>query len=98
MWKSIFGFEQTPDELENSEHDLFYLAKKCVEDKALIPEIYTWCGTEDPLIDVNDKFHQHLNALGIQNTYEFSEGDHSWKWWDLHIQDALRCLLENGGA
>lgn len=93
MWKSIFGFDQTPDELENTGHDLFYLAKKCVQDKALIPEIYLWCGTEDSLIDINDKFHNHLTDLDISHTYQSSEGDHSWKWWDMHIENALDKII-----
>ena len=25
--------------------------------------------------------------------YEVSEGDHSWKWWDLHIQSGLDAVL-----
>ena len=26
--------------------------------------------------------------------YEESEGDHSWKWWDLHIRSAMDYLLK----
>jgi len=35
-----------------------------------------------------------LTELGIAHTYAESEGNHSWPWWDLHIQDALACLLD----
>jgi len=58
------------------------------------PKLYMWCGTEDALIRINRKYHDLLTELGVDHRYEESEGDHSWKWWDLHIQDALRYLLK----
>lgn len=95
LWRSIFGFEmEAPDELEGSEHDLFALASRLAEKNELIPNIYMWCGTEDALLNVNNKFHDLLNSLGITHTYETSEGDHSWRWWDLHIQSGLEKILE----
>ena len=41
------------------------------------------------MIANNRRFRDQLNALGIAHSYSESEGDHSWKWWDLHIQDVL---------
>ena len=29
----------------------------------------------------------------IRYTYEESEGDHSWKWWDMHIKDGLKAMF-----
>jgi S-formylglutathione hydrolase FrmB len=52
-----------------------------------------WCGTEDGLINVNRSFDQHLTELGVSHKFESSEGDHSWKWWDLHIQSSLEWIL-----
>ena len=93
-WRSIFGFDlQSPLELEGSEHDLFALTAKAVKEGKQLPRLYMWCGTEDHLIGVNRSFDQHLTELGIAHTFESSEGDHSWKWWDLHIERALDWLL-----
>ena len=89
-WRSIFGFDiESPLELEGSEHDLFLLSSKNAAAGVSLPSLYLWCGTEDSLIRVNRDFDRHLTELGVEHKYEESEGDHSWKWWDLHIQSAL---------
>ena len=86
QWRSIFGFNlQSPDELDGTKHDLFALSK---ENKAF-PYIYMWCGTEDALIEVNNRFSTHLTDLGIAHEYHTSEGNHAWKYWDTHLQNAL---------
>ena len=87
-WRAIFGFDlQSAAELEGSKHDLFALAG---EGKKL-PYIYMWCGTEDRLININEQFSAHLSNLGIAHTFQRCEGRHVWKYWDIHLQDALAC-------
>lgn len=95
-WRSIFGFDmQSALELEGSAQDLFALATSA-KAKAL-PNFYLWCGLEDSLIRVNRLFDQHLSELEIPHVFRESEGDHSWKWWDLHIQNALEWALGKQG-
>jgi S-formylglutathione hydrolase FrmB len=53
-----------------------------------------WCGESDFLLDANIRYHKLLDELGVEHLYEQSEGDHSWRWWDLHIQSALDYLLK----
>jgi putative tributyrin esterase len=89
-WKSIFGKDAPA--LAGSEHDLFALAK--AKGAHPLPAIYLWCGTQDSLIDINRAFDAHLTGCDIPHEFHFSEGDHSWKWWDLHIQNALKWALE----
>lgn len=85
-WQCIFGFGlQNACELKGTKHDLFELAKN----ETTFPYIYMWCGTEDFLLASNELFSNHLSNLGIEHTYKTSEGDHSWKWWDMHLQNAL---------
>lgn len=93
-WRGIFGFDlQSASQLKGSRHDLFKLVRVHSANDGLFPEIYLWCGERDRLIECNDRMHELLSELGIDHLYEHSEGNHSWKWWDLHIQDALRYLL-----
>lgn len=95
-WRSIFGFDmKDPLELEGSRHDLFSLAEKAKSEGKQLPRLYLWCGTEDHLIEINRTFDRHLTELGIDHEFETSEGDHSWKWWDLHIQSALEWALRD---
>ena len=58
-----------------------------------MPKIYLWCGESDPNYDPYERYHKLLNELNIEHLYEHAEGDHSWKWWDLHIQDAMKYLF-----
>jgi len=93
-WKSIFGFTmEDPLSLEGSEHDLFALAERNKAAGKEFPALYTWCGTEDTLIDINRSFDRHLSALGVAHEFHESEGDHTWRFWDLHIQNALSWAL-----
>lgn len=95
-WRSIFGFDiQSPLELEGSEHDLFALSARLAEQGRALPRIYLWCGTEDSLLGINRDFDRYLRELGAAHLFEESEGDHSWKWWDLHIQSGLKWVLND---
>jgi len=96
-WRGIFGFDLAhPSALAGTEHDIFALAKKNYEAGIPFPKLYMWCGKSDRpgLLDANRQFHSLLEQLGVVHTYVESEGDHSWKWWDLHIQSALDYLLD----
>ena len=94
-WKGIFGYDVTSAaDLVGSKHDLFALAAQCAQQGREIPCLHIWCGTEDFLLEDNRAFHAHLTQLGLPHTYEESEGNHSWKWWDLHIEDGLRRVLQ----
>lgn len=93
-WRSIFGYDlESPDALAGSGHDLFTLAEHLKRKELPFPHISMWCGLSDSLIGVNQDFDRHLTALGVSHTYEESEGDHSWQWWDLHVQRLLDRIL-----
>lgn len=91
-WRGIFGFElNCAADLKGTKHDLFALAKESKD----LPYIYMWCGTEDFFIDVNRKFSAHLSELGINHTFNTSEGIHFWNYWDIHLKNALDYWHEN---
>ena len=93
-WRGIFGFDmQSVGELKGTQHDLFHLASDCIAAGKPFPRTYLWCGTNDRS-DYTERFHAMLQENGIEHCCEISEGDHSWPWWDLHIRDAMRYLLE----
>ena len=95
-WGSLFGYELTsPDDLGGSEHDLFTLATQAKDKGLSLPRIAMWCGQSDSLLRVNRDFDCHLTALDVPHTYEESEGDHSWRWWDLHLPRLLDRVLKD---
>ena len=85
---------ESPLELEGTKHDIFALASNNKAEGRPFPNIYMWCGLEDPLLLTNQNFDRLLSELGVGHIFETSEGDHSWKWWDLHIQDGLRYIFD----
>ena len=93
-WKAIFGpqFSHVSD-LKGTDHDLLSLADRWKTSDLPFPDLFVWCGESDFLLEQNRSFHQKLTELDLPHFYCESEGNHSWKWWDLHIQDGLKYLL-----
>lgn len=81
------------EELAGSPLDIFTMAKRHLEERKPFPKFYMWCGTQDSLRKDNDRFHALLDEHSVEHLYETANGDHSWKYWDIHIQDALNYLL-----
>lgn len=93
-WRGIFDLNlETTYALAETRHDLFHLLRCAKEEGKPMPKIFAWCGTDDHLLEQNRRFDALLTELEIPHRYAESEGNHSWKWWDLHIQDALDYLL-----
>ncbi len=63
------------------------------KEHTVFPELYLWCGTEDSLVEINRSFCKLLDKNVIKYIYKESEGDHSRKWWDMHIKDGLEAML-----
>ena len=95
-WRSIFDFDmQDAIELGGGENDLFKLLSDRVGEKRAMPDMYIWCGTEDTLYPINEKFSAQLTEYGVSHTFKASEGDHTWMWWDKHIEAALDEMFRN---
>ena len=93
-FRCIFDLNmQSPAELAGTEHDLFYLADRLKAQGKPFPKTFIWCGTQDWLLDSNQRFSSHLDSLGVPHEYRTGEGNHSWVYWDAHIQSALAYLL-----
>ena len=94
-WRAIFGYDLTSaEELRGSRHDVYTLAQKNAREGREFPKMYMWCGDNDYLLDNSIRFDSLLTSLGVEHKYEQSEGDHSWRWWDMHVQDGIKYVLE----
>jgi len=91
-WRGIFG-DKTAQDVLGGNCDLFALAEQNAA-QGPRPRLFIWCGTEDFLLEDNRRFHEHLQQLKIAHRYKESKGNHSWQWWDKHIQTALDYLLK----
>lgn len=75
------------DEATCQANDPFALAEKLKPEKA--PAIWMDCGVNDFLLRDNRELHAYLKKLGIKHTYKEFPGEHSWAYWDEHIQQAI---------
>lgn len=76
-------------------NDLYALAEKLPVGKR--PKIRIDCGVDDFLIEDNRLFHAHLDGLGYAHEYQEFPGAHTWDYWDVHVQEAIRFHCRNLG-
>jgi putative tributyrin esterase len=62
-----------------------------------LPALRFDCGTEDFLLDANRDFHAHLVSNRIPHEYEEFPGEHTWSYWDEHVQEAIAFHRKNLG-
>jgi putative tributyrin esterase len=57
-----------------------------------VPPLYVGCGTEDGLVDGNERFIAAAADAGLEVTADLRPGDHEWSLWDAMIQDVIAWL------
>jgi putative tributyrin esterase len=90
--ENIFG---NLNSIENSENDLFFLARNISASNGPKPKLYQCCGTEDFLYEDNINFKNFIEKTNLDYTYEEGPGIHEWKYWDDQIQKVLKWLPIN---
>ena len=84
---SQFTFEAFPsDEIYAGDADILSWIEKNL---SVLPPFRFDCGTSDPLIDGNRRFHQELDAREIPHSYAEFDGEHEWAYWHEHIGESL---------
>jgi S-formylglutathione hydrolase FrmB len=57
---------------------------------AALPYFYLDCGTEDFLVDMNQKFAALLREKKIPHEYRELPGNHNWEYWDQQVREVLK--------
>lgn len=86
LMHQVFG----PDPIAGTDNDLFDLVARV--DPAAAPALYVACGTDDALLDSNERFIGAVTDAGLPFEQNFSKGQHEWGYWDARIQDVLSWL------
>ena len=81
-----------PETVKGGDADPKALAKRLVDAKTALPNIYMACGSEDILIAPNRDFDAYLTKIGYPHAYLESPGIHDWTFWDCYIEKALDWL------
>ncbi len=64
--------------------------KARVDAGATLPTISFDCGVDDFTLDGNQDLHAHMERIALPHTYQEHAGAHTWGYWDLHVQEALK--------
>jgi S-formylglutathione hydrolase FrmB len=76
-------------------NDLMFLARRLAADPAQPrPRLFQCCGTEDFLLGDNHAFRDQALGLGLDLVYREAPGNHTWAFWDTHIQQVLAWLAD----
>lgn len=89
VWDNVFG---PSDCIRGSDNDLFTLADKLNKSNKPKPLIYMWCGKQDALYNQNISMKDYLLKLGYPLTYEETNGEHGWTYWEKRIQKVIEWL------
>ena len=71
-----------------SDDDLLHLITK----KGKYPDLLLRCGTEDRLVEQNERFVAACTKADVPIDAAFGPGDHDWAYWDTEIQTVLDWL------
>lgn len=82
-----------PQNLQESESDLFHLLDEHKRNDVQLPRLYACCGADDFLVDHNRAFNEHAKRMGIEMNYLEDAGTHDWDYWENHLEAAIKTLL-----
>ena len=74
--------------LPRAKYDVFSLARKLKRPRRNLAIRFD-SGVDDFLIEDNRQFHRHLVKIGLDHQYAEHPGEHTWEYWDLHVQETL---------
>jgi S-formylglutathione hydrolase FrmB len=78
----IFGESPT-----DGPEDPYRLAARANRKK--LPALRIDCGAEDPFLEQNRAFRDHLESLDIPHEYHEHPGTHCWHYWDQRVREAI---------
>jgi putative tributyrin esterase len=78
------------EEIAGSDSDLLAAASRLAKSNQPRPLLYQCCGTEDFLYEDNIIFRDYVKPLDLPLTYDDAPGEHTWAFWDEHIQRVLQ--------
>jgi len=86
-----------PDrDVTDSAEDLMHLARTA--DPAALPRLMLRCGTEDALLEPNERFVAACVSAGVELDAGFGPGAHVWSYWDAQIPLVLDWMRPGAGT
>ena len=89
----------SPETIEHTKDDLFWLAAKQQKAGKLLPECWMVCGTEDFGYELCKAACERLSGMGLDVTWLEDHGEHNFAIWDRYIEPFFDWLgLRKGGV
>ena len=89
----------SPETIEHTKDDLFWLAAKQQKAGKLLPECWMVCGTEDFGYELCKAACERLSGMGLDVTWLEDHGEHNFAIWDRYIEPFFDWLgLWKGGV
>ena len=89
----------SPEAIEHTKDDLFWLAAKQQKAGKLLPECWMVCGTEDFGYELCKAACERLSGMGLDVTWLEDHGEHNFAIWDRYIEPLFDWLgLWKGGV
>ena len=89
----------SPEAIEHTKDDLFWLAAKQQKAGKLLPECWMVCGTEDFGYELCKAACERLSGMGLDVTWLEDHGEHNFAIWDRYIEPFFDWLgLWKGGV
>ena len=89
VWEELYASGRMT---EDTDADLFLLAKRHIDAKTPLPRLFISCGVDDFVYPANQSGTKKFAVLDLDMTYEQHPGIHDWDYWDLHINRAIQWL------
>lgn len=89
-YRLMFG---QPGMLEESENNPEELIRQLLFEGKKIPDIFMACGTSDFLLENNRDFAAFLKENGVEYTYQESEGDHNFDFWNKNLDIVMKWMI-----
>lgn len=80
--------------LQGSDLDLQILAEKAKATGKQVPEMLVMIADQDYMVRDVSAFQNCLEQLGLSGDFRIHPGDHTWSFWDRHVEECLDWLLK----
>lgn len=76
----------SPEAVEGTKDDLFYLAGQGLRDQKLLPRFWCVCGKQDFGYVLCRDAVKKLQQMGLDTVWTEEDGDHNFAFWDRQIE------------
>jgi putative tributyrin esterase len=87
----LFG---SREEFAGSENDLFAAAQRLAQGEGPKPRLLQLCSRQDPVYEMNQRWREQAQTLGLPLTYGESDQTPGWPCWEDGLKLALQWFMD----